>query len=239
VSGTLLSKLKRRKSWNKVRSTDLSNSLILTREPSGSSAEAYRALRTNLLYSFVDPSPRVIVITSPGRREGKTTTSANLAVALAQLNSTLIVDCDLREPAMHKAFGVRNLNGLVNVLIGEHDLQEVCQEPLPGLKLITAGPILPSPAELLSSQQFAGFIDRARRQFEYVLIDTPPIQFVADPIIVARHSDGVLLVLDARHTRKVSIRKSVRSLESVGARVLGTVMNNAQVPTSAYDAYYG
>jgi capsular exopolysaccharide synthesis family protein len=213
---------------------DLSGSLVALREPNGSSAEAYRALRTNLLYAFVDSSPRVIVVTSPGRREGKTTTSANVGVALAQVNSTLIVDCDLREPAMHKAFVLRNLNGLVNVLMGERDLHEVCQEPCPGLKVITAGPIPPNPAELLSSERFAEFIDRARREFEYVLIDTPPIRSVSDPVIIARHGDGVLLVLDAQNTRKVSLRQSARSLESVGARVLGTVLNNAQVPTPDY-----
>jgi capsular exopolysaccharide synthesis family protein len=215
-------------------SDNLSGGLVAVREPSGPAAEAYRALRTSLLYAFVDSSPRIIVTTSPGRHEGKTTTCANLGVALAQVNSTLIVDCDLREPALHKVFVLRNLNGLVNVLMGEYDLQEVCHEPLPGLKVMTAGPVPPNPADLLSSKRFGEFIDRARRQFEYVLIDAPPIQSVSDPMIIARHGDGVLLVLDAQHTRKVSVRRSTRSLESVGARVLGTVMNNAQVATPDY-----
>lgn len=221
--------------WNRVQSdSDLSDSLVAVREPAGPSAEAYRALRTSLLYSFVDSSPRVIVVTSPGSREGKTTISANLGVALAQVNSTLIVDCDLRRPAMHKVFDLPNVSGLVDVLMAGHDLQEVCHELLPGLKVITAGPIPPSPDEFLSSERFDKFIDQARRQFEYVLLDTPPIQSVSDSLIVARHGDGVLLVLDIENTRKISIRQSVRSLESVGARVLGTVMNNVDGPMSSY-----
>jgi capsular exopolysaccharide synthesis family protein len=237
VSSTLLARLKHRAPWNRGKRNDLSGSLITIREPGGSSAEAYRALRTNLLYSFVDSSPRVIVITSPGPREGKTTTSANLGVVFAQVKSTLIVDCDLRDPAMHDAFDVRNFNGLVDVLMGEHDLEEVSHEPLPGLKVLTAGPRPPDPAELLSSERFAEFMDRARRQFEYVIIDTPPLEFVSDPIVVARHGDGVLLVLDAQNTRKVSMRQGTHTLGTVGARVLGTVMNNVRAPASDFDVY--
>jgi len=214
---------------------------MTVRSPTGPSAEAYRALRTNLLYAYVDSSPRVIVVTSPGRGDGKTTTCANLGVALSQVNSNvLIVDCDLRQPTMHKVFALRNVYGLVNVLVGEYDLQEACHEPLPGLKVLTAGPVPPAPTELLSSQQFAEFVERARRQFEYVLIDVPPFQLVSDPIVVARLGDGALLVLDAQKTRKVTVRQGVRNLEAVGAKVLGTVMNNTKVPRRTYhDHVYG
>ncbi len=238
----VLSKLRRWKPGNRSKhNNDLSGSLVTIRNPTSPSAEAYRGLRTSLLYTFVDSSPRVVVFTSPNRGEGKTTTCANLGVALSQVNNnTLIVDCDLRQPAMHKVFAVSNLYGLVNVLVGEYDLQEACHEPSPGLKVLTAGPIPPTPAELLSSEQFANFIDRARHQFEYVLIDVPPILLVSDPIIVARHSDGALLVLDAQSTRKGSVRQSMRSLEAVGTTVLGTVMNNAKVARNIHHDYgYG
>jgi len=231
----LLAKLKRRAPWNRVKGLDLYESLVAIREPNGSSAEAYRALRTNLLYAFVDSSPRVIVITSPGAGEGKTTTCANLGVTLAQVNGkSLIVDCDLRKPNLHMMFGVRNLYGFTNVLRGEHSLQEACHTPFPGLNLLTAGPIPPDPTELLSSRRLAGFIDQAHQQYEYMLIDAPPVRFVSDPVIIARHGDGVLLVFDAQSTRKGWVRQSVRSLENVGARVLGVVMNNAQAPTLDY-----
>jgi len=178
------------------------------------------------------------VITSPGRGDGKTTTCANLGVSLSQVNSnTLVVDCDLRQPALHKVFALRNVYGLVNVLVGEYGLQEACHEPLPGLKVLTAGPIPPTPTELLSSDQFTEFIDLARNEFDHVLIDVPPLQFVSDPIVVARRCDGAVLVFDSQRTRKVSIRQSVRSLEAVGARVLGTVMNNTKVPRRSSYGY--
>jgi receptor protein-tyrosine kinase len=175
------------------------------------------------------------MITSPGRGEGKTTTCTNLGVALSQgNNNTLIVDCDLRRPTVHKMFDLRNLNGLVNVAVGEYGLQEVCHEPLPQLKVLTAGPLPPNPGELLSSKPFAELIHQTRQQFEYVLIDVPPVQLVSDALIVARHGDGVVLAFNAQDTRKGSVRQSVRSLNAVGARILGTVMNNVKVSTPDY-----
>jgi len=216
---------------------ELSASLITVTDPRGTASEDYRTLRTSLLYSLVDTPPKVVVVTSPGPSEGKSTTCANLGVVLAQVDKqTLIVDCDMRKPTIHKIFGLRNLRGLVNVLAGEHDLHEVCQEALPGLKAITTGPIPPNPAELLSSRRFTELLNQAREEFDYVLLDVPPIGIVSDPAIAATQGDGVLLVVDAQNTRKGSVRQAMRSLEGVGANVLGTVMNNVKVSKGSY--YY-
>lgn len=206
-------------------------------DPSGLASEAYRTLRTNLLYSVVDDPPRVIMATSPGPMEGKSTTCANLGVVLAQADkTTLIIDGDLRRPSIHKIFGLRNLHGVANVLAGEHDLSEVWGEPLPKLRVVPTGPIPPNPAELLSSNRFAELIDKARQQFDYVLIDSPPVELVSDPLILATHTDGVLLILDSQRTRKGSLRKAVHNLNAVGASVLGTVMNNVKTTRGGY--YY-
>lgn len=208
---------------------DFSGRLVTLQEPDGLAAEAYRTLRTNLLYAFVDTPPEVIVLTSPGPGEGKSTICANLGVVLSQADKrVLIVDCDLRKPVMHKVFGLRNMQGVVNVVVGERDLREVWEEPLPGLKVLTTGPVPPRPAELLSSERFTEFLDQARREFDYVLLDTSPIELVSDPVVLATQSDGVLLILDAQKTRKSSVRQSMRSLETVGARILGTVVNNME-----------
>ncbi len=216
---------------------DLSASLITVTDPRGAASEDYRSLRTSLLYSLVDTPPKVVVVTSPGPSEGKSTTCANLGVVLAQVDKqTLIVDCDMRKPTIHKIFGLRNLQGLVNVLAGEHGLHEVCQEALPGLKAITTGPIPPNPAELLSSRRFTELLNQAREGFDYVLLDVPPVGIVSDPAIAATQGDGVLLVVDAQNTRKGSVRQAMRSLEGVGANVLGTVMNNVKASRSGY--YY-
>ena len=209
--------------------TDLSGRLVTVLRPSAAASESYRVLRANLFYSVSDISPRVIAITSPNPREGKSTTCANLAVVLAQAGKrTLLVDGDLRKPEVHKLFGLRNVYGLMNVLTGEQDLQAACHEPLKYLKVLTVGPIPLNPAEVLSSQLFADFLDQARQQFDYVLVDTPPVQTLSDPAIVASLADGTFLVVDARKTRKRSVRQAMDRLGAVGASVIGTVFNNAK-----------
>jgi receptor protein-tyrosine kinase len=184
-------------------------------------------VRTNLFYSLVDEPPKVITVTSPHPREGKSFVCANLSVVLAQAEkNTLVVDCDLRRPVLHDFFGESNLWGIVNILAGEASLEEVWLEPLLGLKVVGVGPVPLHPAELLTSRRFAEFLRQAREEFDYVLLDAPPTQVVADASIIAAQGDGVLLVFDAQHTPKRTVRRSVRSLETVGASVLGTVMNN-------------
>jgi capsular exopolysaccharide synthesis family protein len=206
---------------------ELAESLVSVLDPSSVASEAYRTLRANLLYAFVDRPPQVIVVSSPGSEEGKSTTCANLGVTLAQVDkNVLIVDGDLRNPAMHRIFGVNNVFGLVSVLVGERDLQAAWHEVLPGLRVLTAGPAPPNPAELLNSRRYAELVRRLRGDVDYVLVDTPPMDQVADPAILAIHGDGILLVVDARNTRKGSVRRSMKELEAVGASVLGTVMNN-------------
>lgn len=218
---------------------DLSGSLVTMHDPTGAASEAYRTLRTNLLYSLVDLPLQIVVLTSPGPREGKSTTCANLAVVLAQADkSTLMMDCDLRKPKLQNIFGLSNIRGVVNVLAGECGLQEVWHEPMPaGLKVVTTGPIPPNPAELLSSRRFTELLEGARQKFDFVLIDAPPTELVSDPTILATHADGVLLVLDAQKTRKAVLQRAIRRMEAVGARVLGTVMNNAEAPKDSYYRY--
>jgi capsular exopolysaccharide synthesis family protein len=209
--------------------------LVAFQEPFGAASEAYRMLRTNLFYALVDTPPKVIVLTSAGHGEGKSTTAANLAVTLAQAGkNTLLVDCDLRKPALHKLFRTRNLEGLVDILIGEREPQEVWREPIPRLKLVPSGHPPPNPAELLSSPRLAEFLDQMRQEFEYVLVDTPPVGRVSDSAVLAANGDGVLLVLDSQHTRKRSLKQALHSLEGVGANVLGTVMNNYEAPIDGY-----
>lgn len=208
---------------------DLSNRLVTVLDPTSAAAEAYRILRTNLLYSIVDNPPEVIALTSPGAGEGKSVTCANLGVMLAYSEKdTLIVDCDLRKPVMHRIFGKGNAEGLVNILAGERDLRETSQLFLPQLRIVTAGPATPNSAELLESARFAEFLYHAREEFDYVLLDSPPMGSVSDPVILATRVDGVLMVLDAQNTRKGALRQAIRRLEAIGATVLGTVMNRVE-----------
>jgi receptor protein-tyrosine kinase len=206
-------------------------------DPTSAASESYRTLRTNLLYSFVDNPPKVIVLTSPGPGEGKSTTCVNLGVVLAQAGrDVLTIDCDFRRPVVHNFFGLRNLSGIVDVLVGERRVQEVWKEPLEGLKVVPVGTIPPNPAELLGTRRFSEFLAAMRQEFDYVLVDAPPVGLVSDPAILATQGDGVLLVLDAQNTRRASVRQALHSLEAVGANVLGTVMNNFRVSDATY--YY-
>jgi len=218
----------------------LSEQLVTVLDPAAAASEAYRSLRTTLLYAVANMPPTVILITSPGLMDGKSTTCANLAVVLAQAGKeTLVIDGDLHRPSLHKIFGVPNVNGVVNVLSGEYDLSEMCTEPFPGLKILSAGPLPPNPAELLISGRLAPLIGQARQLFDYVFIDSPPTELVSDPMIIATQADAVILVLDSEETSKISMHRAVRDLEAVGANVVGTVMNKApKAETHRYDYNY-
>ena len=217
---------------------DLAGYLVTLSDPTSVASEAYRTLRANLLYGVVDDPPKVIVITSPGRGEGKSITCANLGVVLAQVGkSVLVVDCDLRKPTLHSVFGLGNELGLITALVKERSLQDTWDQPMEGLKVLTAGPTPPNPAEVLSTQRFAELMQQLREEFDYVLLDGPPLGHVADSAILSVHADGSLLVIDSQNTRKVAVRRSVRDLEAVGGKVIGVVMNKAQ--GFGINNYYG
>jgi len=238
VARSLLRKGKPRGAKEKSAAEDYTARLVTLLDPTSVASEAYRTLRTNMLYAFVDNPPKVIVLTSPGPGEGKSTTCANLGVVLVQAaKNVLIIDCDLRKPVMHRFFGLRNLSGIVDVLVGERSLQEVWQEPVEGLKVVTVGSIPPNPAEILGARRFSELLASLREEFDYVLIDASPVGLVSDPAILATQGDGVLLIMDAQSTRKGALRQAVRSLNAVGADVLGTVMNNARVSKRGYYGY--
>jgi capsular exopolysaccharide synthesis family protein len=231
-------KTKLREAGREAETDELGERLVTALDPTSPAAEAYRTLRTNLLYAFVDEPPKAIVLTSPGPGEGKSTTCANLGVVLAQAaKNTLILDCDFRKPVMHRFFGLRNLYGIVDVIVGERRLQDVWTEPVEGLHVVTVGRVPPNPSELLGTRRVSELLASFREAFDYVLVDAPPVGLVSDPAILATQGDGVLLVSDAQNTRKGSVRQSMRSLEAVGSRILGTVMNNVKVSSSEYYYY--
>lgn len=216
----------------------LADELVTVHVPLDIASESYRMLRTNLFYSLIDDPPKVIVLTSSNPREGKSTTCANLGVMLAQAGrNTLLLDCDLRRPVQHKLFGIDSSPGLLDVISGARSLSTVWDEPLDGLKVVPAGYTPPNPSEILSSRRFTEFLIRVRQEFDYVLLDTPPVRLVSDSAIVSKHGDGVLLILDAQETSKRSLRQAMNVLEGVGANVIGTVMNKAKI--SKEDSKHG
>jgi signal peptidase I len=210
-----------------AKSDNLTQGLAAILEPAGRASEAYRSLGRKLVHTSVEKLPKVTVVTSPGRGGGKSVTCANLGVVLAQAGkSTLVVDCDFRKPVIHKVFGFDNLLGTVDVLDGVVWLHEVYREAIPGLKVAPAGPTPPDPEGRLGSPRFTEFLARAREEFEYILINAHPTETVSNLDAFASRGDAVLLVLHAQKVRRDSLRRSIRNLETNGARVLGTVVHN-------------
>lgn len=215
---------------------------LLVLDPNSAVAEAYRALRTNLLFSALDRELKTIVVTSAAPNEGKSRTAANLAVAFAQAGySTLIVDADFRRPSQHRIFGrVRNI-GLSNLMIQDipQDQLVIADPDIPNLHLAASGPTPPNPSELLGSARMRSVLDHFRARYHYVIIDTPPVNAVTDASVVAAHSDGVVLVAESGRTTYPALAHSREALARVGAKILGVVVNKVQHGGSGYyDGYY-
>jgi non-specific protein-tyrosine kinase len=205
--------------------------LIALRDPRSPAAEAYRTLRTNIQFSSLDQQLRTLLITSAGPDEGKSTTVANLAVIMAQAEQRIIlVDCDLRRPSLHTLFGLTNEHGLTSVILEQGEAPLPLQPTeVPGLNLLASGPMPPRPADLLGSKRMEGLIERLTAEADMVLFDTPPVTAVTDAAVLATRLDGVLLVLQAGHTRRDRAREARRLLEKVKANMIGVVLNNAQL----------
>jgi polysaccharide biosynthesis transport protein len=200
---------------------------ILGKAGKEAAAEAFRAVRTALFFTPSGGAKRIIQVTGPNQGAGKTTLTAHLAASIAQSGKrVLIVDADLRKPSQHKIYGAANDVGLTTVLAGRASASEAIQPtPIPGLFLLPGGPLGPNPAELLSSPRLGELLGSLREQYDYVLIDTPPLLAVTDPSIVAHHVDGVLLVLRLSRRSRPQAQVAKEVLVGAGADVLGVVVN--------------
>lgn len=207
----------------------------------GSLYEGYRVLRTAINYCWSEPSSRLILVTSTIPGEGKTLTSVNVARSLAAVDpSVLLVDCDLRKPQIHSLLDLPRAPGFSDLLVGKAELAE-CLQRLPGTSchLITAGTPVPSPADLMTSDALKRLVERLKGSYDWVVLDTPPVGAVADPLILAPVADGVLFVAAAEIVSRGAAREAVHRLASTGVRVLGAVLNRARRDQQSYYHYYG
>lgn len=221
-------------------SSDVASRPLIVHEPPGTPrAESYRHLRTNLQFVDVDRPPRVVVLTSSLPREGKTTTTCNLAIALARSGHRVaVVDADLRRPQIAEVLGLEGAAGLTSVLIGQVRLDEVLQRwGTDGVTVLTSGPIPPNPSELLASQHMADVLDTLAKSFNFVLIDTPPLLPVTDAALLAGRYDGALLVVRYGRTSRQQVRAAMSALHAVSANVLGAVLT--MTPKSKTKQEYG
>jgi capsular exopolysaccharide synthesis family protein len=214
--------------------------LFVFRNPKSTVAEACRAIRTNLLFMSPDRPLRTMLITSSGPREGKSAAAIATGIAMAQSGSrVLLVDTDMRRPRLHRAFGVPNDRGVSTILVGDSKLEEVVKSTqIPGLFLIPSGPVPPNPAEMFHTQAFRDFVGGVSSQFDRIIFDSPPVNAVADPVVLATHVDGTLLVIRAALTNKALARRVVRVLTDVKARIFGAVLNDVELRSPKYGDLY-
>lgn len=212
---------------------------VMEKAPKSIDAEAYRSLRSNIEYSSFDDEYRVIVVTSSVPGEGKSTTSGNLAIALAQSgNSVLLVDCDMRKPSIHKMFKISNAAGTAELLLRKKLFEEVANNYNENLTIITAGKIPPNPSEMLASRAMTAFIEEMKKEFKYIILDTPPLQAVTDAQVLSTKADGVLLIVRAGSTKREMVFNSVDLIKKVQGKVIGTVLNGVENKKNNY-YYYG
>jgi non-specific protein-tyrosine kinase len=205
-------------------------------------AEAYRALRTSVLFLGLDRQMRSIQVTSPLQGEGKSTSAANLAVTLAQAGTRVIaMCCDLRRPRLHEFFGLSNERGFTSVLLGIDPLQDVVQL-VPGianLKVVASGPVPTNPSELLLSDRAANVITALQSQCDLLLIDCPPVLPVTDAVAMSQRVQGTIVVVAAGETGRRELRRTIEVLRQVNAPLLGTVVNGISRSDSGYGYGYG
>jgi len=216
--------------------------VIAHSHPKSEIAESYRALRTSILLSSLGAPPQVILVTSALPQEGKTTTAVNCGIVLAQQGSrVLLVDADLRRPAVHHSLGIRsNGGGLSTLLAGQHSAEEVLvrSNQLSNLYVLPAGPPPPQPAELLSSALMKQWISTWRKHFDHVVIDTPPCLSVTDAVALSVVADSVVLVIRSGVTRKEALRRARELLARVNAKVAGVVVNAVDLRSPDLHHYY-
>ena len=213
---------------------------LMIMDSRSSVAEAYRVLRTSVLLSSVDRPPKLILVTSGQPGEGKTTTVVNTAISLAQLGaSVLIIDCDLRKPSVHKVLGVDQSRGLSTYLSRSVDIDEVIQKlPISNLSLLPCGPIPPNPSEMISSAKMKQMLQSLTEIYDHIIIDSPPLLKVTDPVILSTMVDGVILVVHGGKSTRDVVRRTRQELSIAGAKIFGVVLNNVDAHSEGYDSYY-
>lgn len=215
--------------------------LITFEKPKSPIAEAYRTLRTSLHFSGLDNPYKTIMITSAGPGEGKSTTLANLGVAMAQAGMrVLIIDCDLRKPVQHKIFELLNKKGLTNVLMEHIPVEEAIQATrVNNLYALTCGPIPPNPSELLGSGRMKELIQHLKDRYDKVLIDSPPAVAVTDAAVLSAQVDGVILALRAGVAKINMAKQAKEMIEKANGKIIGTVLYGVKYSGEDYHYYYG
>lgn len=218
----------------------MGEALVSAAHTHSTGAEAYRTLRTNLIFSQAVQTLKTIVVTSASPGEGKTTTAANLAVTFAQQGMrVLLVDCDLRRSRLHKMFNVPREPGLTELILDKEVAAEAIRStPVENLSVLTSGTLPPNPSELLGGPRMERVLELLRERFDVIVLDSPPLLAASDASVLGTKTDGVLLVVRAGQTERGAAQQAVQQLAVVGARVVGAVLNDPDAKVPQYGGYY-
>lgn len=240
-----------KKNDKKALTSSVTSRLLLENAPIQSQLkfrieESYKTIRANIMFSIIKKGCKMIVVSSSLPNEGKTTTTVNLAVTISQADQrVLLIDGDLRKPKIHQYFGIPNAPGLTNYLSDtisgkrSADIFSVIHSTkYENLSVICSGSIPPNPAELLGSDFMSDFLADVSKDFDYIIIDTPPINVVSDSFPLIRESDGVVLVVRSNQSTHPELQKALSALEFIDAKILGFVVNFAESKLSKYKGGY-
>ena len=204
--------------------------------------EAYKLLRANLTYSFADAGVgKVIGFTSAVQDEGKSSTACNIAYAMTESGEkVLLLEADLRRPTIASKLGVARRPGIVNMLVNRESNDEVVQRSAaaPNMDIITSGDIPPNPSELLGSERMGQVLEQMKREYDYIIVDLPPVMVVSDTVAMAKSLDGVVVVVRGDHSEKKLLAEAMRQLNMVGVRILGFVYRDSDDNSKSYGYKY-
>ncbi|RIO11677.1 polysaccharide biosynthesis tyrosine autokinase [Mammaliicoccus sciuri] len=218
------------------------NPLITMEKPKSVISEKFRGIRTNILFSTADNDVQTIVFTSEKPAAGKSTISANVAITYAQAGyKTLLIDGDMRKPSQHYLFNTDNMDGFSNLIINKTDYNKAIHKTdIVNLDLLTSGPIPPNPSELIGSEKSLEVFEYLRNEYDFIIIDTPPVNTVTDAQLFSEIAKYVVYVVDVQKNDRNAIKKGKELIEKAGAKILGVVLNKApEDKSSSYYYYYG
>lgn len=224
------------------RNTKEQSTLFVHDNPKSIVSEKFRTIRSNIMFSIANTSDKNILVTSEHALSGKSTVSSNIGISYAQAGyNTLIIDGDMRKPTQHYVFQLSNLTGLSNLIINKTTFNDAIKAThIDNLSVLTSGPIPPNPSELIASNKFKQIYGIVSKDYDFIIIDTPPVNTVTDAQLFVQHTKNAVLVIDTEKNDRDEVKKAQELLNAAGAKILGVILNKMKVTkSSSYYYYYG
>lgn len=202
-------------------------------------SEAYKTIRTNLISVLKKQNSKIVVISSPNASEGKSTTSINVAISLSQINKKiLLIDADVHRPSIHNKLRIKNDDGLMNVINGVSDFGEAVKHYNSKLDILTTGPIPLNATEIFSDTSFDSLLDKLKEEYDYIILDTPPVNLLSDSLVISQKCGGIVLVVRSGITTHEALRRAVSSTKQLDINIIGIILNGSDYSKNKYQKKY-